>query len=219
MYINTISITMNTYQETFTTWNQIASDYESTFSDIEIYNHSYDVFLELVNSSKSSVLDIGCGPGNITRYLLNKQPNLRILGVDISPNMINIAKKRNPSAQFRELDCRNINHITSKYKGIICGFILPYFSKEDCDTFFKNSYHLLDSQGVLYISFVPGLYKNSGFQTGKSGNRLFFYYHQLNTIQEQLKINGFHIVSKENILYSKSDLTQETHIVLICKKF
>lgn len=40
------------------------------------------------------ILDIGCGTGELEKSLVQKNPNLRILGIDISSDMLGIAKKK-----------------------------------------------------------------------------------------------------------------------------
>jgi SAM-dependent methyltransferase len=45
------------------------------------------------------VVEIGCGSGGLTRHLA--QTGFRVLGVDISPAMLRLARRRAPGAQFR----------------------------------------------------------------------------------------------------------------------
>lgn len=44
---------------------------------------------------------------------------------------------------------------------------------------------------MLYLSFVEGDYENSGFVTGGSGERAYFYYHNLEYLENELKANSF----------------------------
>lgn len=83
---------MDKYQETFDTWNKVATTYEDKFMDLDLYNDTYDIFLDLIPRKDASVLDIGCGPANITKYLLSQTPNLKIKGIDISKNMVKLAR-------------------------------------------------------------------------------------------------------------------------------
>ena len=47
------------------------------------------------------VIDLGCGPGNIALLLVQRWPQLEVLGVDGAPKMLAVAKER---AQFLPLD-------------------------------------------------------------------------------------------------------------------
>lgn len=201
---------MDKYKETFTTWNKVASLYEDKFMDLDLYNNTYNYFCELVKDN-AKILKIGCGPGNITKYILAKKPNLQILGLDIAPNMITLAKKNNPTASFKIMDGREINNLQVGYDAIICGFYLPYLSKLECASFVKDCNKLLTKNGVLYFSFVDGNPNKSGFITGSSGDKMYFNYHNLKGIEDVL----FKIRKQINVNYPINETDFEVHTVLI----
>lgn len=122
---------MDRYKETFETWNKVASLYQDKFMDLDLYNESYDFICSSINKPDSKILEIGCGPGNITRYLLTKRPDFNIFGIDIAPKMIALAKKNNPTASFAIMDSRQISGLTTKFDCVVCGFCLPYLSQTD----------------------------------------------------------------------------------------
>jgi len=130
---------MDRYKETFETWNKVASLYQDKFMDLDLYNDTYDFICNSITRDNATILEIGCGPGNITKYLLSKRPDFDIYGIDIAPNMIELAKKNNPSASFAIMDSRQISNIETKYDGIICGFCLPYLSHSDSKKFIRDS--------------------------------------------------------------------------------
>jgi trans-aconitate methyltransferase len=86
---------MDKYEITFDTWNKIASSYQERFMDLDLYNDTYDIFCSLIGQN-AQIFEIGCGPGNITKYILSKRSDLQIEGIDIAPNMIKLAEKNNP---------------------------------------------------------------------------------------------------------------------------
>lgn len=57
------------------------------------------VLVGLVGSAER-VLDFGCGPGMLLQDIRKVNPNARLYGVDISEEMISIAKDRCPSATY-----------------------------------------------------------------------------------------------------------------------
>ncbi len=69
--------------------------YQEKFMNLSLYNETYDLFCNLLSMTKPKVLEIGCGPGNISKYILTKNSNFQIHGIDISPNMINLARINN----------------------------------------------------------------------------------------------------------------------------
>ena len=206
------------YIETHKTWNNVARLYEEKFIELELYNDTYKRFCELLSKSNVSVLEIGCGPGNITRHILDLNSNLKVLATDISNNMINLARKNNPQIEVQVLDCRNLKTINNKFDGIICGFTIPYLSKKDLSNLIKNCAISLNEDGILYLSYVEGDYDNSGFISGSSGDRTYFYYYDFKTIKQAIELNNMVIVDHCNKEYRKADDSIEIHTIINAKK-
>ena len=55
-------------------------------------------------TSATTVIDIGCGPGNSTELLVARFPGAKVVGVDNSPEMLVTAQLRVPSAAFEAAD-------------------------------------------------------------------------------------------------------------------
>jgi len=209
---------MNKYQETFNTWNKIAKIYEDTFMELDLYNDTYDILLDLIPKTNASVLEIGCGPGNITKYLLTRNPHLKVKGIDISENMVQLAKKNNPSALFEVMDIREIDGINAKFDAIICGFCIPYLSQSDFSKLIADCKNLLNDFGILYLSFVEGDYESSDYIKGSSEERVYFYYHKIEYLEKVLKANSFETSELRLKKYKKIDGTEENHTILILQK-
>ncbi len=209
---------MDTYKETFETWNKVASVYQDKFMDMDYYNESYDFVCNAIQKADADLLEIGCGPGNITKYLLSRRPEWNITGVDISPNMIELARKNNPKAHFKVMDARAIAELGSKYDGIICGFCLPYLSRKDAEKFLADSGNLLNSDGILYLSFVEGKTVESGFKTSKTGDRVYFHYYHLDELVQKLEELKFTNLKTIKVQYPISETESEEHTILIVKK-
>jgi 2-polyprenyl-3-methyl-5-hydroxy-6-metoxy-1,4-benzoquinol methylase len=210
--------TMDNYKETFETWNKVASLYQDKFMDLDLYNDSYDCICKAIVKDKAKILEIGCGPGNITKYLLSRRPDFDIYGIDIAPNMIALAQKNNPAARFSVMDVRNIDGLKTEYDGIICGFCLPYLSQTDRFKLITDCYKLLNENGLLYLSFVEGDPTKSDFQVGSSGDRVYFYFHDLNELKTQLIENKFDELQTFKVAYKKSATETDIHTIVTAKK-
>lgn len=209
---------MNHNKETFQTWNKVAQAYQDKFMELDLYNDSYDSFCKAIQKENARILDLGCGPGNISRYLLSKKPACKILGLDIAPNMIKLAEQNNPGARFQVMDIREIGKMEAEYDGIICGFSLPYLSPEESLHLISDTYDLLTEKGVLYLSFVEGDPTQSGFQTASTGDRSYFHYHSLPGFMEHLQYCGFRELVTFNLEYNRSETEKEVHTIIIAKK-
>lgn len=209
---------MDKYQETFNTWNKVARQYQDKFMDLELYNDSYDLICTSVKKPHAKILEIGCGPGNISKYLLSKRPDFSILGIDIAPAMIELARINNPAARFAVSDSRNIDAIHEKFDGIVCGFVLPYLSQADTRKLIADCHHLLTEGGLLYLSFVEGDPAASGFRSAGSGGRCFFYFHHPDDIKTQLADNGFTVPEIYKVPCQRSATQAEIHTIVISHK-
>lgn len=209
---------MNHHQETLETWNKVAALYQEKFMDLDLYNESYDVFCNAINVDKADILEIGCGPGNISKYILSKRPDFRLIGIDYAPNMVKLAQKNIPNASFRVMDCKDIRSIDKKFDGIVGGFCLPYLTPEECAQLISDANYLLNKSGVLYLSFVEGDPEQSGYKTGSSGDRTYFYYHQQQVLNNYLKQFGFTERKTFFVEYSHLRETKEVHTIILAGK-
>ncbi|GET23122.1 class I SAM-dependent DNA methyltransferase [Prolixibacter denitrificans] len=211
---------MDAHQETFETWNKLASLYQDKFMELHLYDETYDAFCQLVTTPNAKILDIACGPGNISRYLLNKRPDFRLTGIDTAENMVALARKNNPSAEFAVMDMREIGTFSETFDGIICGFGLPYLSEADAAKLFSDAHRLLNDKGVVYISFVDGAPAQSGFKADNEGNRIYFWFHRLDTILQQLNDAGFELQKTFEVPYKTNETETNTdiHTILIAQK-
>lgn len=205
------------YQQTINTWDSLAAVYEAKFMDMDLYNDSYDLFCKLVANNTANILEIGCGPGNITKYLLKQQPAWKLFGTDVSENMVKHAQKNNPQARFQILDARNINEVQTKFHGIVCGFCIPFLSETDVALFIHNCAHLLNPSGVLYLSFVSDQEGTSGYKQGSTGNSVYFNYHSHSTITNLLIKASFKLIKQYKIAYPTSQTETENHTVLLAQ--
>ena len=207
---------MDHYMETSATWNRIASLYQERFMELDLYNATYDFFCASV-ATNTKVLDIGCGPGNITKYILTKRPDLQLEGIDVAPNMIALAKQNNPQASFSVMDSRQIDQLDATYGGISCGFCLPYLTPPDAQKMISDVFNLLADDGVFYLSFVEGSPSESGFKSGSSGDRVYFHFYELEAIKNQLADAGFDTPEIFRVDYQTVN-EADVHTILITKK-
>lgn len=186
---------MNRNQNTIQTWDKLAQKYQDKFMDVHLYDDSYDLFGQAVADENATVLEIVCDHGNVTEYLLDKHPNYKILATDVAPNMIELAKINNPSAEFQVLDAKAVQQMERKFDALLCGFCLPYLCKEESIQLIKDSYTLLNEDGLLYFSVIENNYEKSETQTSSDGQHsMFVYYHQAAYLQEALEECGFEVL-------------------------
>lgn len=72
------------------TYNKIAKIYTNKYFEDLVDAPFIDKFLYLV-PPEAKILDIGCGPGNFTKYIMEK--GYFVEGIDLSKEMLKIARQ------------------------------------------------------------------------------------------------------------------------------
>lgn len=199
-------------------FNKHAKSYEFKYMDVSKYGPTLDLFCSYLNADQPSLLDLACGPGNVAKHILEKHPEIELLGMDLSEEMIKIADSNNPSASFEVFDCRLIGSLDNNYNGILCAFLLPYLSKEQAIQLIADSATILHDNGLFYISTMEDDYNKSALQKGSSGDELFMYFHQADYLIEALEANNLKLVHTERVITKNEDGSTTTDLILVAKK-
>lgn len=198
-------------------FDRMAQLYAAKYMNVDSYAECLNQFCEQLNAVDASILELACGPGNLTKYLLDRHPNLKILATDLAPNMIEVAKTNCPSATFQIMDCRKLATLATTFDAIIVGFCLPYLSKDEVLELIRSSKNSLCPSGILYLSTMEGNYGSSRFQKSSSGDEVFVHYYDRQFLEETLQTQGFEILNS----WSQPDLTQKdktTDLILLARK-
>jgi 2-polyprenyl-3-methyl-5-hydroxy-6-metoxy-1,4-benzoquinol methylase len=199
-------------------FDKSAKIYQNKFMDVSLYAEPFKLFFDNINLDNASILDIACGPGNITKYLLDQRPDFDVLGIDLSPKMLSLAQANNPKAKFQLMDCREIDKIEQKFDGITCGFCLPYLTREEAIELIVNVSKLLKPEGVFYLSTMEENDDNkSRYQISSTGDQVYVNYHQEHYLSKALRENNFEIINLKRFSSPDKDNLMITDLVLVGK--
>jgi len=199
-------------------FNSLAKEYQDKFMDLSLYHATFDVFCEGILTDQAEILELTCGPGNITKYLLDKRPDFRILATDLAPNMLELARINNPTAEFQLLNCKDLGSLEKSCDGIICGFGLPYLSKDEALQLIADASEKLNPGGILYLSTMEDDYEKSTFKTSSSGFVIFMHYHRADYLTAALEENGFEIIQVTRQDFPEKDGTITTDLIIIARR-
>ena len=98
-----------------------------------------------------TVLDLGCGFGEHCKLFVDLGAE-KVVGIDISEKMLEIAKKENshPSITYLQMPMENIAELNEVFDVVVSSLALHYV--EDFGSVVKNVYHLLKKDGVFIFS-------------------------------------------------------------------
>ncbi|MEW7278352.1 class I SAM-dependent methyltransferase [Aquimarina sp. 2201CG1-2-11] len=149
-------------------YEEMAEKYNELI-DHKPHNAYYDRpnTLSLVSEIKNkSILDAACGPGKYAEILVSK--GAKVIGVDISEKMIQLAKERNNlSSNFFVHDLSTPLHMFEKdsFDVVICALALHYI--EDWTLTIKEFCRVLKSNGALVISVEHPFFEFNFFESTK----------------------------------------------------
>jgi SAM-dependent methyltransferase len=137
---------------------EVYDDFYADIYDYLVFNNLKDDYEvgEIMNktepSSKSRILDIGCGTGHHVAGF--GASGLDVLGIDKSPSMINKAKKNYPQYKFKVADALESNVFEpDTFTHILCMYFTIYYI-QDKHLFFENCYNWLMHGGYLLLHVV-----------------------------------------------------------------
>jgi ubiquinone/menaquinone biosynthesis C-methylase UbiE len=84
--------------------------------------------LELVDAHTGmQVIDLACGPGTLSRRLAQSvTPGGEVVGVDLAPGMIELARASIPNARFEVMDIERLEFADGSFDAAVCGHGLQF---------------------------------------------------------------------------------------------
>jgi predicted TPR repeat methyltransferase len=145
----------------------------------------------------SQVIELGCGTGKNTRYLLKKAD--KIIGLDFSQEMLNKAKSKikDQRAEFRKADLSEEWQIENNFADLItCSLVLEHI--KDLDFVFSQAHEKLKNTGNFFVSELHPFKQYSGskakFETKNGVQELETFVHHISEYLNVANENGFELV-------------------------
>ncbi len=196
---------MDEYQKSIDTFDRNTERYQEKYLEFDFYTETFTPILERLTTPDAKVLDLGCGPGSITKFLLHHMPDLQVTGIDAAPAMIELARENCPSAVFEVRDVRDLGGLPVDYGAIVCGFCVPYLNVENVRKLLEECRVRLVDRGFFYISVIEGEHGSSKTLGPEGGDQVVQYYYGFEGFQELLSGCGFDVVKAERKRYPADD--------------
>lgn len=104
---------------------------------------------KIPNLKGKRVLCIGCGSGEECDYL-SKKGAKEIIGIDLSRELIKIAKESYPNLKFEVMDMKKMNFPKNHFDFVYSSLAIHYV--EDWESIFKKVYGFLKKKGAFIFS-------------------------------------------------------------------
>lgn len=109
-----------------------------------------DVLAELEKEDFTDLLDCGCGTAPMLTLLKQKYPNKRYTGIDLTPEMIEVAKaKHMPGVELIVGDCEKLPFPDASFDAVICCQSFHHYP--NVQDFFDSVHRVLRPGGRLIL--------------------------------------------------------------------
>lgn len=99
-------------------------------------------------------VDLGCGPGQVARYLHERGVN--VIGVDLSPGMVALAKELTPAVDFFEGNMLALDFPNETWGGAAAFYSIVHMPREQMVAALSEIRRVLVPGGVLLLAFHRG---------------------------------------------------------------
>jgi SAM-dependent methyltransferase len=160
-----------------------------------------EMVADIAESSGSGVIgDLGCGPGHVAAYLSSLGASA--LGVDISPEMVDVGRENYPHVPFREGSLLALPIIDGELAGAVAFYSILHLRPEDRPAAYAEMARAVRPGGWLLVGFHVSL---AGQEPGGImhvdewwGERvdLDFFYLDPGEVAQGLADAGFELVAR-----------------------
>lgn len=132
--------------------DEYAATFRNTLQDSPFDRAMMGVFAELVGQGGAKpVADLGCGPGRVTAYLHGL--GLDVFGVDLSPQMLAIAREEQPRLRFEEGSLTALDIGDGSLGGLVSRCSIIHTPPERLGEVFAEFHRVLAPGGYALLIF------------------------------------------------------------------
>ncbi len=156
------------------------------------YHRELEKYLRFLIPSNSSVLEIGCGTGDLLAAL---NPS-RGLGIDISSNMVEIARKKFPHLKFEIGDVENLQ-LEEKFDYVVLDEVIGHV--DDIQLAFRELQKVCKPETRLIVIYYNYLWEpilKFAEAAGLRMKHLLEHWLPLEDISNLLSLNDFEVIKK-----------------------
>jgi ubiquinone/menaquinone biosynthesis C-methylase UbiE len=149
---------MQPQEKIIKTYNATADSYAATRIDELSKKHLDRLILKEfaeLNKNKGTCADFGCGPGQTTKFLFDCGVT-DIIGIDISPGMVNAARGLFSDIRFETGDLLALPYSDNHFASAVAFYAIVHFTYDQIGIAFREVNRVLKNGGHFLFSFHVG---------------------------------------------------------------
>jgi SAM-dependent methyltransferase len=208
--------TVHHLDETIAVYNAIAPAYAANIE--EYYDERVRTTFVSLIPKEGIVLDVGCAAGRDSRYF--DSLGFRVIGIDLSEKLLEIAKQKSPHIDYRLLDVRRLDYPADYFDGIYASAILLHLNRDELKSVSKLFFQMVKPGGVVCLLVKEGAGEGYIKETLSDGKARYFTFFHSDEIRSVLEQHGFIIKTLQtfNEQEAHPDHRDINWIMCICQK-
>lgn len=198
---------------TIESYDATAKEYAQLVAGMFLKNE-IEIFVSHL-SKNSLILDLGCGSGRDAKIFTEK--GYRVIGIDLSKKLLEIAQRTAPKAEFRLMDILKLDFPDNYFDGIWAAGSLPHIPKKDIPAAITQIHRVLKKGRILFISLKEG--EGEILKEDKRYKEIekFWSFFKQEEIENYLKKENFRILSSD-ITKDENSYATNPWIEIFCEK-
>ncbi len=162
------------------------------------------------------ILDVGCGSGRDAKIFA--ELGASVLGIDFSTQLLNIAKKHAPDAEFQFMDINALSFPEDCFDGVWAACSLGHISKEGFSAVLTKIHTIIKPKGCFYLALKKGSSQGLEVDGRYEGNfQKFWAYYEEKELKTLLKAAKFEIVMFD-VVEKKQEYHTHDSLRVFCQK-
>lgn len=196
-------------------FGKIAQKYADEYFDDDA---DFPYIARFLNDVKPSgkILDLACGPGMLTKHLIDK--GLQAEGIDLSTDMIEIARQKVPQAKFQVMDMRQLDFPDEAFDGLLVTYGLIYIPSPQLPATLKELNRVLKPGGSIFMINQEGAGDHIEQEPMKPDESLFVNFFTPAGLETSLRTAGFKTTYQEIVPTDNPAVMAKNIIYTIAQK-
>jgi ubiquinone/menaquinone biosynthesis C-methylase UbiE len=194
------------------TYAKIAEAYADEFFEDTADLPVIDKFLSRL-CTNSKVLDVGCGPGQFSQYLM--QHGYIVEGIDTSEEMLDIARQKVPSGSFRKMDMRMLEYSDKSFDAVLAAYSLIHIPTSELPGVLHEIKRVLTDGGIVLFMAQQGEADKVLDEPLAKGEKIFVNFFSRERLNRLLVDAGFDVIEEGDIVQTNNDVLASTVLYAI----